>query len=237
MKTYASLRASVLQALDAEGVAEDEAQFPNWLTLAESDIYNTLRAGWMVRRGTAIFADEVVDTPPSLVQMLGVSILVDEVTDEQIAALALVGSGGPAPSPPMGYPDRDLTPLGPEQVADELGIFDRRQLNGYGIDEAPRAFCVEGNTIRLVPWPGRPVWASLTYYSSGKRLVAGADTNDTLTRLPSAYYYGVLRHAAIWHGDLEGSQRWNAALSAALNDANSQAYGFQGTGIVARRSR
>jgi len=217
--------------------AEDEASefFNIWVRLAESEIYNVLRASWMIRRGTAIVQAAVSDPAPSSVQVINVGLIGDEVTTEHLALLAAVPAGGPAPTPPTGEIIRHLEPLGPEQLAPFEGHHDRRYANGYGLYDEPQGFAVEGHSIRLVRWPGRPVWLSFSYYSRGKRLLDGPDTNETLYHLPGAYFYGCQRHAAIMYGDRELEERATRAFLAEIERANSEAYGAQGTGITARR--
>ena len=230
LATYGELRAAVLRTLDAEQDTERAAMVPVWTALASSDIYNSLRAGWMVRRGETVagLPDEPygeMGLPPSLVELAGVSYVPDGLTDEQLVEWRTTG-GIVALAYHQGQP---LEALGPEHLA-EVSRYRR-------VD--PRGYVVEGHRLRLVPWTStnRPLLLRFTYYSRGSDLVEADDSNEVLHHIPAAYYYGVLRHAAIFAGDAEGEQRWSSALLTTVQQANASAYGWQGTGIVSRRVR
>jgi hypothetical protein len=229
LANYAELREAVLTTLDAVQDSERAAMVPIWVTLASSDIYNSLRAGWMVRRGETVagLPDEPygeMGLPPSLVELAGVNIVNEGLTDEQLTEWQTTG-GIVALATQPGQP---LEALGPEHLA---------EVSRYRT--APRGYLVEGHRLRLVPWTttNRPLLCRFSYYSRGSDLVEDDDTNEVLHHVPAAYYYGVLRHAAIFAGDLEGEQRWSSALLTTVQQANASSYGWQGTGIVSRRVR
>jgi hypothetical protein len=92
---------------------------------------------------------------------------------------------------------------------------------------------VEGMTIRLLPWVPPNAWVDMTYYSSGKPLVLDADFNETLSRVPSTYFYGMLKHAAIYYGDADGEGRWTQQLQNIVAEVNRTNYSWQGTGFQA----
>jgi hypothetical protein len=230
LANYGELKAAVLKTLDAEQDTERAAMVPVWVSLASSDIYNSLRAGWMVRRGETVagLEDEPygeMGLPPSLVELAGVSLVNVGLTDEQLAEWQTTGVIVALATHP-GYP---LEALGPEHLAEV----------GRRYDTTPRGYLVEGHRLRLVPWntTNRPLLLRFTYYSRGSDLVEDDDTNEVLHHVPAAYYYGVLRHAAIFAGDMEGEQRWSSALLTTVQQANASSYGWQGTGIVSRRVR
>ena len=229
LATYAELRDAVLKTLDAEQDTERKAMVPVWVSLASSDIYNSLRAGWMVRRGETVagLPDEPygeMGLPPSLVELAGVSFVPDGLTDEQLEEWRLTGGIAALAY----HPGQPLEALGPEHLA---------EVSRYRT--APRGYVVEGHRLRLIPWTysNRPMLLRFTYYSRGSDLVEDDDTNEVLHHIPAAYYYGVLRHAAIFAGDTEGEQRWSSALLTTVQQANASSYGWQGTGIVSRRVR
>lgn len=229
LANYGELRAAVLTTLDAEQDAERTALVPVWVALASSDIFNSLRAGWMVRRGETVagLPDEPfgeMGLPPSLIELAGVSLVNVGLTDEQLeewqttGAIVALGT----------HPGQPLEALGPEHLA---------EVNRYRT--TPRGYLVEGHRLRLVPWTvdARPMLLRFTYYSRGSDLIEDNDSNEVLHHIPAAYYYGVLRHAAIFAGDMEGEQRWSSALLTTVQQANASSYGWQGTGIVSRRVR
>jgi hypothetical protein len=229
LANYGELRAAVLKTLDAEQDTERAAMVPVWVSLASSDIYNTLRAGWMVRRGETVagLPDEPygeMGLPPSLVELAGVSFVNVGLTDEQLAEWQTTGVIVALAT----HPGQPLEALGPEHLA---------EVSRYRT--APRGYLVEGHRLRLVPWTSsnRPLLCRFTYYSRGSDMVEDDDTNEVLHHVPAAYYYGVLRHAAIFAGDMEGEQRWSSALLTTVQQANSSSYGWQGTGLVSRRVR
>ena len=224
MQNWGELKSAVLTTLDAVQDSERQAMLPTWRTLAESDIYNTLRGGWMIRRALAIADTARLTLPPSLIELVGISYINHAVTtaertefDNTGTIIAFINDAG-----------EPLEPLGPEHVA---------AVSRYRT--APRGYLVEGHNVRLVPWSSdnRPLLLRLTFYSRGKPLAEDEDTNEVLHHIPAAYYYGMLRHAAIYSGDAEGEQRWSAALVATVEAANRAAYGWQGTGVVSRRVR
>lgn len=229
LDTYAALRDAVLKTLNAEQDTERRGLVPIWAELAGNDIYGNLRTGWMIRRGEAV-AGRATDPPgemalpPSLIELVGINYVNEGLTDEQLhewdttgAILALAT-----------HPGQPLEPLGPEHLF---------EVSRYRT--APRGYAVEGHRLRLVPWTttNRPILTRFTYYSKGSDLVEDDDSNEVLHHLPSAYYYGVLRHAALFAGDTEAEQRWSSALLTTVQSANQSAYGWQGTGLVSRRVR
>lgn len=229
--TYAELRSAVLKTLDAEQDTERAAMVPVWVSLASSDIFNSLRAGWMIRQAEALVGlPDATDPgemtlPPSLVELAGISYVNQGLTDEQLAEWQATGRVA-ALATHVGQP---LEALGPEHLYE----VSRRY------STAPRGYVIEGHRLRLVPWntTNRPLLTRFTYYSRGSDLVEDDDSNEVLHHIPAAYYYGVLRHAAIFAGDTEGEQRWSSALLTTVQQANASSYGWQGTGIVSRRVR
>jgi hypothetical protein len=163
--------------------------------------------------------------PPSLIELAGVSFVNVGLTDEQLAEWQTTG----AIAALANHPGTPLEALGPEHLM-EVGRF---------YDTTPRGYVVEGHRLRLSPWntTNRPMLTRFTYYSRGSDLVEDDDSNEVLHHVPAAYYYGVLRHAALFAGDMEGEQRWSSALLTTVQQANASAYGWQGTGIVSRRVR
>jgi hypothetical protein len=231
LSNYAELRDAVLRTLDAEQDVERQAMVPVWTSLASSDIMNSLRAGWMIRQAEAVIG-QATDTdpgemtlPPSLVELAGISFVDHGLTDAELAEWTATGRVA-ALATNTGQP---LEALGPEHLYE----VSRR----YGT--TPRGYVVEGHRLRLVPWntTNRPLLTRFTYYSRGSDLVEDDDSNEILHHVPAAYYYGVLRHAAIFAGDMEGEQRWSSALLTTVQQANASSYGWQGTGIVSRRVR
>lgn len=224
MENWGELKTAVLRTLDALLDTERQAMLPTWRALAESDIFNTLRAGWMARRGLVVATSARLTLPPSLIELMGVSFINHAISDAELTEFNTTGTILALVDDP-GIP---LEPIGPEQVA---------ELSRYRT--APRGYLVEGHNLRLVPWSSdnRPLLLRFTFYSKGKVLTEDEDTNEVLHHIPAAYYYGMLRHAAIFSGDAEGEQRWSSALVATVEAANRASYGWQGTGIVSRRVR
>ena len=229
LDTYAALRDAVLRTLDAEQDTERKAMVPIWTELAGNDVYANLRTGWMIRRGETVAGlpdepDGAMGLPPSLLELAGVSFINEGLTDEQLHEWQTTG-GIAALAYQQGQP---LEALGPEHLY---------EVSRYRT--APRGYLVEGHRLRLIPWTStnRPLLLRFTYYSKGSDLVEDDDTNEVLHHLPSAYYYGVLRHAALFAGDTEAEQRWSSALLTVVQAANASSYGWQGTGIVSRRVR
>jgi len=225
LANYAELRVAVLKTLDAEQDTERKAMVPIWTALASSDLYNSLRAGWMVRRGEAVTEGALMGLPPSLIELVGVNLVNVGLTDEQLAEWQETK----AIADLVNHPGQPLEALGPEHLM-EVGRY---------YDTTPRGYVVEGHKLRLSPWntTNRPLLTRFTYYSRGSDLTEDDDTNEVLHHVPAAYYYGVLRHAAIFAGDGEGEQRWSSALLTTVQQANASSYGWQGTGIVSRRVR
>lgn len=224
MNTWGELKSAVLRTLDALEDEEREAMLPTWRALAESDIFNTLRAGWMIRRGQAIASLARMTLPPSLIELVGLSYINHALTEAELAEFAATGTILAL----VNEPGAPLEPIGPEHVG-EVGRY----------RTTPRGYLVEGHNVRLVPWQddSSSLLVRFTFYSKGKPLELADDTNEVLHHIPAAYYYGMLRHAAIFGGDAEGEQRWSAALVTIVERANATAYGWQGTGIVSRRVR
>jgi hypothetical protein len=223
--TWGELKSAVLKYLDAEQDAERTAMLPTWRLMAESDIFNTLRTGWMVRRGEVLATDRVVRLPPSVIDIIGISAVNRTLTEAEVTEFGSTLAIADLAS----EPGQALEAIGPEQV--------EAASSGYRI--FPRAYLVEGHELRLVPWPTGtgPFLCRFSYYSRGKDLTEDTDTNEVLHHIPAAYIYGMLRHAAIFSGDAEGEQRWSQALAVIIERANSVAYGWQGTGITMRRAR
>jgi len=229
LDTFGQLRDAALKTLDAEQDTERRALIPIWTELAGNDIYANLRTGWMIRRGETVagLPDEPygeMGLPPSLIELVGVGYVNEGLTDEQLAEWQTTGGIAALAY----HPGQPLEALGPEHLY---------EVSRYRT--APRGYLVEGHRLRLIPWTStnRPLLMRFTYYSKGSDLVEDDDTNEVLHHLPSAYYYGVLRHAALFAGDGEAEQRWSSALLTVVQSANQSAYGWQGTGIVSRRVR
>jgi len=229
------LNSAVLAALNRQQDPQAVALLPVWRAMAESDIFATLRAGYMMRRGGAIFSNPIETLPPSILQIIGVTLLRLDVPADDVSAL-VDGNGNPiifendelgipgttlAPDP---YLVKPLEPIGPDQI-------DGRAYLGT---LAPISYVVEGFTIRLLPWAPPNAWVDITYYSSGKPLVIDADFNETLSRTPGLYLYGMLKHASIFYGDADGEQRWTQQLLMAILETNKMTYGWFGTGWQAR---
>jgi hypothetical protein len=229
------LNAAVLVALNREQDPQATGLLPTWRAFAEADIFANLRAGYMMRRGGAIFVNPVSTLPPSILQIAGVALLRLDVPAEDVSQL-VDGNGNPvvwegtpevlpgstiAPDPYVAGP---LEPLGPGQVDGWV----------YDIATAPTHYLVEGFTVRLLPWTPPNAWVDITYYSAGEPLVVDADFNEVLSRTPSLYLYGMLLHAAIFYGDADGEGRWRKALVDGVTEVNRMTYGWQGTGWVAR---
>ena len=142
LANYSELKSAVLKTLDAEQDVERAAMVPIWTTLASSDIYNSLRAGWMIRRGETVAGlpdepDGAMGLPPSLVELAGVSFVPDGLTDEQLHEWSTTGG-----IVALAYhPGSPLEALGPEHLA---------EVSNYRT--APRGYVVEGHRLRLVPW-------------------------------------------------------------------------------------
>lgn len=224
MNNWGELKEAVLTTLDAVQDTERQAMLPTWRTLAESDIYNSLRGGWMIRRSHAVATLARMTLPPSLIELIAISYVDHGLTAEDLDELQDSGAIASLANDP-GIP---LEPIGPEHVA---------EVSRYRT--APRGYLVEGHNVRLVPWSAEnlPLLMRFTYYSRGRPLTEDEYTNEVLHHIPAAYYYAMLRHAAIFAGDNEGEQRWSAALVATMEAANRASYGWQGTGIVSRRVR
>jgi hypothetical protein len=232
--TLGELNAAVLAALNRQQDPQATAFLPIWRAMAESDIFAVLRAGWMVRRGGAIFTNPVENLPPSIVQPRGVTLLRLDVPADDVSQLVdgqgnpIIWEGDPEVIPgstitPDPYATRALDPLGPDQL-------DGRS---YASATTPLNFVVEGMTIRLLPWVPPNAWVDMTYYSSGKPLALDGDFNETLSRVPSTYFYGMLKHAAIYYGDADGEQRWTQQLQNIVAEINRTNYSWQGTGFQA----
>jgi hypothetical protein len=230
-----SLNIAVLAALNRQRDTQAAAMLPVWRQMGESDIFSMLRAGWMVRRGGAIFSNPIEVLPPSIIEPLGVSLLRIDVPATDVAQLVdpqgnpIIFEGDAAVLPgstitPDPYTFANLNPIGPEQ---------------WGIEHfttgIPTGFAIEGFTIRLIPWPGKNSWVSLAYYSSGVPLVNDADFNETLSRAPAVYLYSMLKHAAIFYGDTDGQDRWSGQLETAIAKINASSYAWFGTGFQAQR--
>jgi hypothetical protein len=84
----------VLAALNRQQDPQAAAFLPIWRAMAESDIFAVLRAGWMVRRGGAIFTNPVENLPPSIVQPRGVTLLRLDVPADDVSQL-VDGQGNP----------------------------------------------------------------------------------------------------------------------------------------------
>jgi hypothetical protein len=226
----------VLAALNRQVDPQAQAMLPVWRTMAESDIFGVLRAGWMVRRGGAIFANPIEVLPPSILQILGVTLLRINVPVADVSQLVdkdgnpIIFDGGMVDVPGNTVePDYnvvgDLQALGPDQIGREH----------YAPGALyPKYYVIEGFTIRLLPWISPNSWVNITYYSSGKPLVNPTDFNETLSRAPALYQYGMLKHAAIFYGDSDGQDRWTQQLINGIAEINSMSYGWQGTGFVAK---
>jgi hypothetical protein len=231
------LNSNVLAALNRQKDVQAAAMLPLWRNLAEGEIFNTLRAGWMVRRGDAIFQNTVETLPPSVLQILNVSLLKVDVPAAELITLvagdnqplvigddvALMAGGAPREAGVDRYVVANLDPLAP----DNFVVADYFPGN-------PANYLIEGFNIRLVPWPDVACRVNIVYYSSGIPLALDTDFNETLSRLPSVYVYGMLKHASTFYGDSEGEARFNERMVTAIMEANSQAYSWYGTGFQAR---
>jgi hypothetical protein len=76
---------AVLGALNRKNDTAAKGLLETWRALAESDIFNVLRAGWMTRRGDAIFTNQVETLPPSVIQIVGMMFLQSNVPDTSVA--------------------------------------------------------------------------------------------------------------------------------------------------------
>ncbi|HEV8165666.1 MAG TPA: hypothetical protein VGR74_14700 [Actinomycetota bacterium] len=228
------LNSAVLAALNRQQDPQAVTFLPVWRAMAESDIFATLRAGWMVRRGGAIFSNAIETLPPSIIRPRGVTLLALDVPADDVSQLVdgngnpIVWEGSPEVIPGSTItPDTSvvaqLRPLGPDQV----------DAWAYASSTTPTGFVVEGMTIRLLPWVPPNAWVDITYYSSGKPLELETDFNETLSRVPSTYFYGMLKHAAIFYGDADGEQRWTQQMEMTIAKVNATNYSWQGTGLTA----
>lgn len=221
MSTWGELQTAVLRTLDAEQDEERRALLPVWKDLAETDIYQSLRAGWMVRAAEAVADGPLMTVPPSLIELQGIGIVNQTLTDDDLAEWDTTGRILRLDT----IAEQPLEAIGPEQVA-AVGRY----------WTLPRYYLVTGHSIRLTPWQGTPLLTRFTYWSKGDDMEADTDFNEVLHHAPNAYFYGILRHEALFRGDSQAEQRWTQALLATVERANQAAYGWQGTGIVARRT-
>jgi hypothetical protein len=221
MSTWGELQTAVLRTLDAEQDEWRQLMLPVWKDLAETDIYQSLRAGWMVRAAEAVTDGPLMTVPPSLIELQGIGVVNQTLTDEDLAEWEATGRILRLDS----VAEQPLEAIGPEQVA-AVGRY----------WTVPRYYLVTGHSIRLVPWQGPPLLTRFTYWSKGDDMTADLDFNEVLHHAPGCYLYGILRHEALARGDTQAEARWTQALLATVERANAAAYGWQGTGIVARRT-
>lgn len=102
-----------------------------------------------------------------------------------------------------------LSPITPQQIPDFAGNAGD-----------PTKYCVVGYTLILLPMTtiDRVMW--LFYHSRQEQLTAEKPVNDVTKNASSIYYYGALRHAAVYYGETENLAMWNAAFDQAITNAN-----------------
>src|SRR4051812_47856526 len=122
------LNTNVLAALNRQRDPQALAMLPLWRNLAEGEIFNTLRAGWMVRRGDAIFRNAVETLPPSILQILSISLLKVGVSADEMIELvagdnepivigddtAVIAGGAPREAGVDRYVVANLAPISPD---------------------------------------------------------------------------------------------------------------------------
>lgn len=105
---------------------------------------------------------------------------------------------------------------------------------GY-VSGEPRAYTIEGTSIRVAPVPDGAYDISMAYYASITPLVNDGDTNWLLTRHPDFYLYGTLAQSAPFLGNDPRLQTWATLAGSALESINSQTIQRQSGAVMQTR--
>jgi hypothetical protein len=91
----------------------------------------------------------------------------------------------------------------------------------------PRMFAISNGIATILPITTSDI--ELEYYAKIPALSESAPTNWLLSKSPTTYLYGALKHAAIFLGDVERipafTQQYENNLSAVIRDDKNAAYG------------
>ena len=207
----AALRDDVAVWLSRVGEADFLARFDSFLALAEADFGPRLLVRQLERRLRANLNEKWEKFPERTIELVSVFILAvdaDEGDDREWYRL-----------PYMTH---------------------QKALDTYG-DTASgevRAYTTIGEQIGFYPHPRFDQESQrrfqVTAYRRPGPLVLDTDTNDTLSKYPAVYLYGVLKHAAPYYGRQEDLVRWSGLLEQAIDDANVEAAGVTGDIMLAR---
>lgn len=98
-----------------------------------------------------------------------------------------------------------------------LPISEMSQAVRHDSSGQPYYYAVHNGELTFMPVPDGTYTVTVRYYARLSALSADSDTNDVLTNYPGLYLYAALTHAAVWAGDSDRAQEFNAAYTAELN--------------------
>lgn len=197
MATYQQLQDDVVGWLDRRDII---SRIPGWVTMAETEIAETVRARCMVKFGTQPIDAPYITMPPDFATMESIR---DAVTGE-LLVLKDEWSGSWTAS-----------------------YNDTNQVNGIS---APAtcyrllADCIEFLPHPRIPDPPDPTWQPqqvlMGYYARPKPLILPADTNPILEQLYAIYLFGVCKYGALFELDDDRAQQMDAQWQQVVTRAN-----------------
>ena len=197
MATYQQLQDDVIGWLDRRDII---SRIPGWVTMAETEIAETVRARCMVKFGTQAIDAPYITMPPDFATMESIR---DAVTGE-LLVLKDEWSGSWTAS-----------------------YNDTNQVNGIS---APAtcyrllADCIEFLPHPRIPDPPDPTWQPqqvlMGYYARPKPLILPADTNPILEQLYAIYLFGVCKYGALFELDDDRAQQMDAQWQQVVTRAN-----------------
>lgn len=107
---------------------------------------------------------------------------------------------------------------------------------GSQCNGAPKAYCVVGSEMELLPIPDQQYSVEMIYYAQVPPLVAPTDTNWLLQFYPQVYLYGTLLHSAPYLKDDTRLATWAQLYSDAADklDVSSDRGQFSGSTMKMR---
>lgn len=109
------------------------------------------------------------------------------------------------------YSGTHLTPI-PYEAPEYMAIRSSMQVVG-----SPRAYCIRGAQIELMPAPTDDTLLGLTYFAKVPALSDADPTNWLLESQPMLYLYECLRQMAIWTHDDAGVAKYAAIVQGVLD--------------------
>lgn len=200
LQSFSDLKTAIVNQLGRSDLTDN---IPDFITLAEERIHNTLRVRAMEERSqmTTVANQDHYGLPSDWIQARHV-----KVVDGR------------------GSVDRDLEYKTPEAFDVQMA---RLYANSTG---EPRYYTILGNEIRYGPTPSGGKTIEILYYAKPRSLSNTHTSNAILNTYPSIYLYGATLEGKIYVEDNEGVVKYGKLYDQALMNAEDSDSRSQHTG-------